>query len=547
MLTLRKFLRACYGYLAALFLFASIYSVPSFVRSYREDLRDAAMNPEIELWRAIVSESSRLVELIPLLLGIFFGLAWWTLRQGKPSGRTWALVASVISILTGFPLIVVLFFTIKYGRGLAPLSFLLLPAIPPVIGIAGLAAFARRNPDSLAVIAQPKPMRMRGDGTSGLFDALAWGIGVASGIAGVSWCYNWAFAHRLPNTSFRLWCLEFAGSILFSTTAHELGHASVGTVLGMKLRSFVVGPLQWRIRDGRWRFEFTLQRIFSAGGSAALVPVDPEQSKWIDIAMIAAGPLASLITGFVCLGLFFNAPGRFYESVWKLFSLCAVFSLSSVLVNLIPLRPGAIYSDGAQIYQLISGGPWADFRHAISVVQASTVTPLRPRDYDIAAIQRAASSFIHGYHALSLQLIASFYYIDIGDQHEAAAATARAERICQESSLDPAVETLPALAYGAAFLRRDAVAARDWWERLEAKKPTHLGVDYWLARSALLWVEGNLTEAREAWEKGNVLAQKLPAAGDYDFDRDRSAVLGRAINGALTSSLSETQAVLEPS
>jgi hypothetical protein len=79
--------------------------------------------------------------------------------------------------------------------------------------------------------------------------------------------------------------------------------------------------------------------------------------------------------------------------------------------------------------------------------------------------------------------------------------------------------------YRVAFLRRDAAGARQWWERMEAKKPTHFGADYWLAQSALFWVEGRQEEAREAWNKGNVLVQKLPTAGDDEFDRYRCSLL----------------------
>jgi hypothetical protein len=60
---------------------------------------------------------------------------------------------------------------------------------------------------------------------------------------------------------------------------------------------------------------------------------------------------------------------------------------------------------------------------------------------------------------------------------------------------------------------------------MEAKKSTHFGVDYWLAQSALLWIEGRKDDARKAWEKGDLLAQQLPAAGDYEFDRYRCALL----------------------
>ena len=71
-----------------------------------------------------------------------------------------------------------------------------------------------------------------------------------------------------------------------------------------------------------------------------------------------------------------------------------------------------------------------------------------------------------------------------------------------------------------------------WWERMEAKKPTHFGADYRLAQCALLWVESRLEESREAWNKANVLVQQLPAAGDYEFDRYRCTLLRQALDEA---------------
>ncbi len=127
--------------------------------------------------------------------------------------------------------------------------------------------------------------------------------------------------------------------------------------------------------------------------------------------------------------------------------------------------------------------------------------------------------------ALLLRLFASSYFLDHGMIRQAADAVAEAERIQQESALDLSAELCMAFVYRVALLRRDAVGARLWWTRVEAKKPRHLGVDYWLAQSALSWVEGRKEEAREAWNKGNLLAQRLPAAGDSEFDRYRSALL----------------------
>jgi len=60
---------------------------------------------------------------------------------------------------------------------------------------------------------------------------------------------------------------------------------------------------------------------------------------------------------------------------------------------------------------------------------------------------------------------------------------------------------------------------------MEAKKPNHFGVDYWLAQSALFWIEDRQDEARESWNKADLLARKLPAAGAYEYDRHRCSLV----------------------
>jgi hypothetical protein len=534
MLALRKFLRTCYGYLTLIFSFAAFFAVPSLIRTFQRHSRHSVLSPDTGLWRAVFPKATELIIAIPIPVALLFGFAWWTLNRGKPSGRIWAIVASVVSIVLHLPMLISVLGLLGHGTMPPTLFSVLLPTIMAAIGVAGLVAFASAGSGAPA-IAKPKQIRVKGDGTNRLFDTIVWGIAIVAGVAAWDWSKQWGYAHRLPRVSVSLWWLEFVVASLVTTTAHELGHAVVGTALGMKLHMFLVGPFQWRIRDGKWKFEFVLTRLLSGGGATSVVPTNPKQSKWIDIAMISAGPAASLLAGLVSLLLMLTSQGRPHERAWELLALCAVLSLSAVLLNLIPFRPESLYSDGAQIYQLISGGPWADYRRALNGVRVSLVTPLRPRDYDIAAIHRAEAFFTLGHQALVLQLLASSYYIDIGDFPEAERSVAEAERICQESSLDLPVETLFAFVYRVAFLRRDALGARMWWDRMKAKRPTYFGVNYWLARAALLWVEGNLAEARQACEKGVTLAHQLPSAGDYDFERDRAAMLRQAIDEASVS------------
>ena len=60
---------------------------------------------------------------------------------------------------------------------------------------------------------------------------------------------------------------------------------------------------------------------------------------------------------------------------------------------------------------------------------------------------------------------------------------------------------------------------------MHSKKIERKNVDYWLAGSALHWIEGRLPEAEEAWRQADAEARKLPRFGAYEFDRDRVAYL----------------------
>ena len=110
--------------------------------------------------------------------------------------------------------------------------------------------------------------------------------------------------------------------------------------------------------------------------------------------MIAGGPLASLLSGLVALGALLTARGHLWNREWELLAQFTTLSLLAAVINLVPFQTGVgHYSDGAQIYQLLSRGPWGDYHHALAIVGSSTVTPLRPRDFDIGAMNPKNTNF----------------------------------------------------------------------------------------------------------------------------------------------------------
>ncbi len=457
------------------------------------------------------------------LLTLIYGMAGWTGIRKKPSARGWGIAACVtLVVLSFFPVF-------------APRIFHWhLSHIPPkplyttlCTGIVGVIAFWRRVTPAEAAAAAQKPVPIAGDGTSKLVNVAAGIAAFAASYGVLIWWGTWCHAKGIPRphvsaASGFLW-LTLIGLVI--ALVHELGHTLAGKAAGMRLRSFVVGPFQVVLHEGIWRASFNLKRIFSAGGATGMVPSRADFPAASMVRMVAAGPLVNLGTGLAALWIAYAKPGNAPIQAAGLLALFGAFSLVACVYNLIPLGSKTGYSDGAKLYQLLNGGPWGDFHRTVAMAGAGLVTELRPRDYDIGVIERAATGIARGREGLLLRLFAYNCHLDRSEIDAAAHELREAARIYEESASAVPAEFLTLFVFGYACIVRDAASARMWWDRMEARKPTRLNVDYWRAKSALSWIEGNLEEANQAWDKAADAALKLPRAGAYEFDRDLCGLL----------------------
>lgn len=325
---------------------------------------------------------------------------------------------------------------------------------------------------------------------------------------------------------------------------HEAGHALCGLALGMKLRAFIVGPFQWSVLGARWRFAFRPAQFLATGGATSVVPTDLQQVVSKRIKVILAGPLASLAGGLIGFGIVMYAPGHAWEDWWRALAIFTTMSLLAFAMNLIPIQTSSSqYSDGAQLYQLISGGPWADYHTILSLAGATCVTDLRPRDLDPGAIERAAQVINQGPRAFLLRLIAQSCYQDRGQQSAASHSVRMAEAIYDHSSEKIIAELHYCLVVDAAMEQRDAARARLWWNRAEAKKPQQVTADYWMARSALAWIEGNRDDALASCASAEAYLATMPKTGAYEFDRDCLAALRKTIESTNVAAAAEMTSV----
>lgn len=517
----RRFMRVCFANAALIFLVVSIALVPAFFRSsfprgapsfHPESLFSTSL-------RFLLRVLTVLIFVTPPVAALLNGMAWWTLRTGAPSARRWAMAASISFLVLGIPLLAADSAVLSYPVAGGFLGLFILTGALFLLGTAGLLAFARQDA-GYSLAADSNPPRIPGDGTHKALDAIAIVLQICGVIGLLNLYTRWGYEHDLPFTRGLESWIQWAVVILAVTILHESAHAVVGVAAGMELRAFVIGPFQFRVHENRWKFEFRPGQILALSGAAGLVPVNPDQSRWNEVAMIAAGPFSNLLTGGVAAAFAYSAEGSPWESWWEYFAMFATVSLVAGIVNLIPFRPESLYSDGARILQLFRSSPAADYHRVIKTVSCTLVSSRRPRDYDIHAIQRASAHFTTGQHALLLRLFATSYYCDNDRPAEASAELAEAEHIYRESASDAPADLYTSFLIKGMLLGRSPAWLREWWYSMEKKRPTNLNQDYWLAKAVFHWAENNLAAARRAWNTGQAYLAKLPDAGTYNYDRD---------------------------
>jgi hypothetical protein len=464
--------------------------------------------------------STKIVFLVCMLsvFAVVFATAWWTFLKSRKSVRIWGIVASAqYAFVTILPSLL--------AHHLRPAN-----PLPLALGIFGFVAFAK--PLAIRPVAPAEEhLSIAGDFTSRHVNRIAQGITFGLSLGSYLWWQGWLKSQHITALDSALVRFALTIVMLFAITSiHELGHAVVGMACGMKLRAFFIGPLQWKVQDAKWVFEFKPKGFLLADGVTALVPGNGELQTWQFLCMMAAGSLFNVLSGGIVLIAIAHGAAHLPLPAIGAIALFGAWSLGLAAANLLPFRTPAGYSDGAIVLQLLAGGAFADFHLSVARIGSSLVSPLRPRDYDIGSIQRAARGIGQGRQALLMWLHAFSHSIDAGKELEADDILAQAELVCLKSAYNIPAELHTSFVFGNALVRRDPVATRFWWNRLQARKPTRFNADYWRAESALHWIEGDLDQARSAWEKSHTLVEQLPDAGAYDFSRHCCAMLRRELD-----------------
>jgi hypothetical protein len=292
---------------------------------------------------------------------------------------------------------------------------------------------------------------------------------------------------------------------------HELGHLLAGKLAGMRPFLFITGPLKLTATKNSWSVGLNTS-LALAGGLAACMPGKSDNLKNSLLIMVAGGPLASLLGSLLGLGLYFSLPAT---SLWSFFFfLFAITAAGIFFATMLPAKTSGFMTDGAQILSLLRDGADAEQRALLVVLQAESMSGVRPREYSHDLIERLLSTHGNPMIEASAQLIAYLRHLDRNEIEQAGRALNNA--LAYEADLPEGFRQAFYLeyAYFQAAHQADVATARAYLQKSHGaivEKHSRLR-----AEAAVLFAEGQTTEAR------GKAAQALRLA-DHSYDSGSAA------------------------
>ena len=169
---------------------------------------------------------------------------------------------------------------------------------------------------------------------------------------------------------------------------------------------------------GRWRSQMRYDKLL--GGHTAMVPTTPRNIRGRFMILTLGGPLASATLGAIGALRLLLIPGPAWPAaLGRTVALATGFALGDFLFNLLPMASEAQYSDGALLWQMVRRGPWCDFHCANHYMALSRTTPLRPRDWPTAMVERAAEFAAQLPDSAGSFAMAYLHFLDRGDWQRA--------------------------------------------------------------------------------------------------------------------------------
>ena len=128
MLNLRKTMCRCFRFLAMVSLLVSFFSLFHLFRPFHpHELSHGTRSPAQSdlLLSMFLHVLIIILRVTPVVLAFLYGMAWWTVKTAKPSGRGWAIAASLAILLLVFPFSTVTYYAFFYAPAGSWIGFLI--------------------------------------------------------------------------------------------------------------------------------------------------------------------------------------------------------------------------------------------------------------------------------------------------------------------------------------------------------------------------------------------------------------------------------------
>jgi hypothetical protein len=298
-------------------------------------------------------------------------------------------------------------------------------------------------------------------------------------------------AARIASLGFLALVVAFA-----AVAVHEIGHVCGGLCAGFRFKSLRVGPI---VVHRGVRISLDQGSRAWLGGAAQMIPVASDRLAARALALVCAGPAASLLSG--CAVLLLPSKGL---AAW----LFALGSVAGGLGDLVPFRTRTAVSDGARIWMLLRNRGQGERWLALMRLGADLADGVPPESLPADYLAKAIAARDQSADAVTAHAVA---YSAAFHQHRDVEAGHLLET-CLELSSTVAPAAREALMSDAAVFqarrRKRADLAAQWLARMPATSPQS-----WLrsrAEAAVLEAQGNIEGAVRKLDEYENAIRALP-------------------------------------
>ena len=300
--------------------------------------------------------------------------------------------------------------------------------------------------------------------------------------------------------------VEYLAGFALAVTLHEIGHLLAGWMVGFRFSSLTIGPIALRLEYGRLRAGF--RRALPAGGYAGMHIDRIRKLRRRLLRFSAGGPLMNLLTAALAASWLAYAPPR---SIALAISLELFWMMSALLaiINLLPLRIGMLYTDGARMLMLRLSLPKARRWISMTAIGNQSQNGVGAKSWKRTWVNAAARVGDKSIDDFAGNWVA---YLIANGRRDVPVAAVHLERCLDLANLlGPSLRDLVAMeaTLFSAWFREDAATAQKWFGQINRPKTLPKLLQF-RAEIALCCARREFPAAFSRWQQACAFIEKLP-------------------------------------